>query len=641
MISFLRKILNSWAVLGILGLVLAAFILTGVRDPLAGRGGDQTVAKIGGARLGASELLTEINNRIHQAQKQQPELTVASAVQQGADNEIREAMIQRLSLDELMRKFGVKAGTNAVSDMVAAEPAFQVAGKFDSKTYEALLRTNNLTPKQYEAQVSSSMAAQQVTAAVARGWKLPDSVLVNFASMLQQQRVGTLAQITLAQAGPPPAVDDVAVKAFYTKNSARYSSPELRSFRYFTLNLDSVSSSVNITDADIQKYYTEHAVEFGGIEERTLEQATLDSKAAAEALIAKIKSGGNFAETAKAMVPGLADADIARGITTEKDLAKDIKPDMAKAVFTLPANAISQPVETELGFQVFHVASIKAAKASALDAAARAQISQQLKKDKSIDKLADVSKQIDEAAVARKSFDALAKMANATPQSVQPLSRRGGTATGVADPNAITLQPMLKLAFDQRPGDPLSLQVIDDTHFAIVDVLSIVKSAPRALDSIKQVVVAEWQHEQQILKAKAAGDAILADVKKGKSLVELAKARGYAARSDIKLRWLDAERPDAKVPAPLLKLFQLKKGETTVVPSTDGNGVVVVRLDEILNQPADKNNALFLNLKIQVDRMNGTEAQAQIMIAARNDMGVSRNQNAIKQLHNQLVGNSN
>ncbi len=641
MISFLRKILNSWAVLGILGLVLAAFILTGVRDPLAGRGGDQTVAKIGGARLGASELLTEINNRIHQVQKQQPELTVAAAVQQGADNDIREAMIQRLSLDELMRKFGIKAGTNAVSDMVAAEPAFQVAGKFDSKTYEALLRTNNLTPKQYEAQVSSSMAAQQVTAAVARGWKLPDSVLVNFASMLQQQRVGTLAQITLAQAGLPPQVDEAALKVFYTKNSARYSAPELRSFRYFTLNMDSVSNSVTVSETDIQKYYTEHAVEFGGIEERTLEQATLDTKAAADTFIAKVKSGGSFAETAKAMVPGLTEADIARGITTEKDLAKDIKPEMAKSVFTLPANGLSQPIETELGFQVFHIASIKVAKASALDAAARTQITQQIKKDKSTDKLADLSKQIDEAAVARKSFDALSKMASATPQTTAPLSRRGGTATGIADPNAAALQPMLKLAFDQRPGDPLSLQVIDDTHFAVVDVLSVIKSAARPLESIKPVVAAEWQHEQQIFKAKAAGDAILAETKKGKSLVALAKAHGYAARSDIKLRWLDAERPDAKVPAPLLKLFQLKKGETTVVPSPDGNGVVLVKLDEIINQPSGKSNALFQNLKSQVDRMNGTEAQSQILIAARNELGVSRNQAAIKALHNQLVGSSN
>lgn len=642
MISFLRKILNSWAVLGILGLVLAAFVLTGVRDPLAGRGGDQTVASVGGAKLGASELQAEITNRVHQIQKQQPELTVAMAAQQGGDNDIREAMIQRLSLDEIMRKFGIKAGTNAVSEMVAAEPAFQVAGKFDSKTYEDILRTNRLTPQKYENQIASALASQQVTAAVGRGWKLPDSVLVNFASMLQQQRVGTLAQITLAQAGPPPPVNEAQLKAFYLKNSGRYSSPELRTFRYFTLDLSTVAATIIITDADIQKYYTEHAVDFGGVEERSLEQATLESKVDADTLIAKVSAGAAFAATAKASVAGLTDVDIARGMTTEKDLAKDIKPEMAKAVFSLPSGGISQPIETELGFQVFHVVSIKAAKAAALDANARAVITEHLKKDKSIDKLTDLSKQIDDAAVARKSFEALANMAGSKPQTTVPLSRNGGTAAGVADSNAATLQPLLKLAFDQRTGDPLSLQTIDENHYAVIDVLSVIKSAPRPLESIKPIVVAQWQQEQQIAKAKIAGDAFLAQLKTSKSsFTDIAKTHGYTARSDIKLRWLDAERPDAKIPAPLLKLFTLKKGESTVIPSPDGNGVVVVKLDDIINQPADKNNPLFQNLKSQVDRMGGTEAQSQILIAARNDIGVKRNREVIKALHNQLLGNSN
>jgi len=51
MISFIRRALSSWIALGILGLVLVAFIITGVGGPggVSGGGGSGTViAKAGG-----------------------------------------------------------------------------------------------------------------------------------------------------------------------------------------------------------------------------------------------------------------------------------------------------------------------------------------------------------------------------------------------------------------------------------------------------------------------------------------------------------------------------------------------------------------------------------------------------------------
>src|SRR3546814_6181967 len=52
MIGLIRRAMSSWIVLGLLGLVLIAFIVTGVGDPFGSMGGGgRRLAKVGGAAI--------------------------------------------------------------------------------------------------------------------------------------------------------------------------------------------------------------------------------------------------------------------------------------------------------------------------------------------------------------------------------------------------------------------------------------------------------------------------------------------------------------------------------------------------------------------------------------------------------------
>ena len=82
MITFFRKALSSWLVLGLLGLVMIAFIITGVAGPSGTggvpSGGGETIAKVGGESIGAADIRRRAQDGLANARQQTPTLDMAA-----------------------------------------------------------------------------------------------------------------------------------------------------------------------------------------------------------------------------------------------------------------------------------------------------------------------------------------------------------------------------------------------------------------------------------------------------------------------------------------------------------------------------------------------------------------------------------
>ena len=82
MISFFRKALSSWLALGLFGLILIAFLVTGFGSPfgmesLATSG--ETVAKVGSSRVDSASLLASVQRDFERTKQERPELTMAQS----------------------------------------------------------------------------------------------------------------------------------------------------------------------------------------------------------------------------------------------------------------------------------------------------------------------------------------------------------------------------------------------------------------------------------------------------------------------------------------------------------------------------------------------------------------------------------
>jgi peptidyl-prolyl cis-trans isomerase D len=637
MISFLRKGLASWLVLGILGLVVAAFVIAGIGDPFGKASGTgAALAKVGRDTITSDTLKNELLRKVKELQTQNPELTMEQVVKGGGAQGMLDGLTGRLALEHFMRDVGISGGPKAVASIIAKEPAFQLGGAFNKKLYEDTLRQQRLTQGIYEQQMTADVGRAQLLGSISRGWSLPDAVVLAYASLLEEKRTAQIALVPGSAMGAPPMPTDAQLDVFYKKNIESYRAPELRNFRSFVLEPSLLTAKVNVADADVQAYITKNAKTLGTSETRTIQQVTLDSQEAAAALVAQIKAGNDFAAAAKAAIPGLTETDLTRANILESELATDIGDAPAAAVFKLPQGGITAPTETDIGWQLFRVAGSNVALLPALMPATRAKAVAALQIEKATDLLFDLTKKIDDAAANRKSFDDLAKIAGVTPASYGPLSSRGADANGQPSPESQSAGKILQLAFNRRAGDDLALEEVGENTYALVEVTKVIPAAPRPLAQMKPLLVAEWQRNELNARAKATAEKIATAMRAGKPLA--VAAAGFPMQPNFTISRADLAQSKQAPPELILSIFKTTQGEVKITPGPNGNGYAVLQVSAVQAANATKASTVYAGLKQSIDQYGSMEAQAQFVTATKKLAKVQINQPALKAFAKQRLG---
>jgi foldase protein PrsA len=125
-----------------------------------------------------------------------------------------------------------------------------------------------------------------------------------------------------------------------------------------------VTSTVNVTDADIQKYYSDNKAQYQTPASRDVRHILVSSKKQADDLEHQLKSGGSFPALAKKYSKDTLSAVKGGKLTIEK--GKTV-PEFDKEAFSLKTNEISPPVHTQYGWHIIQALSaVKAAKTQPL-----------------------------------------------------------------------------------------------------------------------------------------------------------------------------------------------------------------------------------------------------------------------------------
>ena len=141
MISLFRKYLTSWFALGLLGLVLLAFAVTGIggTNPFGGGGAGSGggVATVGGKTISEAKLLGEFDRTVRRLRATDPKLDARAAARQGAVGEVYEQLIATTALERFGASSGVAISDRAVDGEIASVDAFRVNGVFDRQRTSA------------------------------------------------------------------------------------------------------------------------------------------------------------------------------------------------------------------------------------------------------------------------------------------------------------------------------------------------------------------------------------------------------------------------------------------------------------------------------------------------------------------------
>jgi peptidyl-prolyl cis-trans isomerase D len=645
MLSKFRHGASSKLLLGFLGLALFAMVITGFgtggggMGDIGGLGGGDELASVGGESVTAAEVTDQVNRQLAQARERQPELDIGSFFRGGAFEEILRQMIAQKAMLAFGRDQGVAASKRMVDGEIASIPAFRnFAGQFDEQTFRAALRSENITERQLRDEIAASLIQRQILLPAAGNARVPQGMALQYASLLLEQRSGTVGLVPTQAMATGPAPTEAEVNAFYRDQQSRYIIPERRVLRYALIGREQIAAAAAASEAEIAAYYRSNQAAYGPKQTRTLSQVVLPDQAAARALAARVAGGASFAAAARQA--GFSASDIAVGDQSREQFANMSSPAVANAAFEAAEGAVTQPVQSPLGWHVVRVDSINSEGGRPLESV-RGEIAQRLGQRKAEEALGALVARVEEALGDGSSFEEVARAERLTIVESPPVTATGqqpGAAGWTAPPE---LAPLLKPGFEMAEDeDPVVETVTPGQRFAILDVARVVPAAPPALAQIRDQVRRDLIARRAGERARQLAATIVGRINSGMAPrqafadapVDLPELQAVTARR------LDIARPDQPVPPPMAMLFSLPTGRAKLLEAPNGAGWFVVHLASRVPGDARGQAALIEATRTQFARILGEEYAQQFGRAVERQLEVERNEDAIARTKRQLQG---
>lgn len=626
MISFFRRYLTSWPVLVLFGLILVAFAITGVNDPLGGSAPGSAVARVGKRTVTEPELLDALDRQVRELRQRDPAVTQAMAAREGLVELIANQLVGQAAMEEMASAAGLGASDEAADQVIVGIPAFQSGGKFDAGTYERLLAQQGLTDRRFRQSLKGDLLREQLIKPITAALAVPDGVAELYARLLVDRHEGG---VSLVPAAPVGQASQAEAEAWFKANAARFTIPERRGFRYALIDGAAIAAGVNVTDKQIADAFAADPAKYGASPTRVLEQVVLPDEARARALAAAAAKQG-FAAAAQA-IAGFGAADIALGSQTQAAFAKATSAEVAKAAFALPAGGISAPIKSSLGWHVVRIASLGSAGKTL--AQARAAVEADVKQKLGRDALADVVNGIEDGVEAGKSFADIARELKLTINTQAPVTDKG-IAAG-QPPLSGDLATIAARAFRHEGADGPVVEDLGGGRLVVMETGTVLPAAPPPLKEVMPLAMAGATQDKAMKAARARADAVAAAIKKGTVFPKALADAGLPSPRPLVARRIDLANAQ-DVPEAARAFLNGAPGSTQVIGVP--GGWAIVHVDRIV--PGDPRSVptLIEQTRRELGAALPAEMAEGLAKASMAAVKTDRNDAAIRALRQRLTG---
>jgi len=533
----------------------------------------------------------------------------------------KEMLINQKVLIAEARRMGFKATPEDVrQELQHGElgATFFPGGKFiGMQAYEDLLASHDLTRDEFEQSIGDNILMRKLQAAVTGSATVTDAeVRKEFEKRYTKVKFdyAVIKRDDILKTLHPTEPE---LQAFYERNKQTYvnSIPEKRQLKYVVLDNARMLAQTQVTQQQLDDYYSQHRDEFRVPEQVTVRQIVINkplpgadgkidqkaldaARAKADDVAKQLKTGGNFADLAKKYSD---DATKANGGLVGS-VRPDVFPDAAvKAAVTSTAKGQSSDVITAgYAFVIIHVDDREEARVKPLSEVR--------------DQIEPLIKQQNAAQEAQKAADELLSQARAKGSSLEKAAASKGLQVTTTDfvtsrdalPGIGADPQFMNMAFAQEKNAPPDLTAVH-SGFVIYQVTDIKPPSTPTFAEIRDRLENEFKNERagQLLNQKTQE---LADQAKAKR--DLKKA-GKEAGAQVKTS--DFVAPDGQVPeigsmaGPAAVAFTLKPGDISGPINTGNTGAVLSLLER--QAPTDQD---FVAKKDQIREALTQEKQAEV-----------------------------
>ncbi|WP_229410275.1 SurA N-terminal domain-containing protein [Massilia sp. YMA4] len=511
--------------------IVPSFVFVGVSGYESFGNDATTVAKVNGQSVTQQEYDQALRRQLDQyrqrlgAQFDQKLFDTPEFRQSVLDNLIA----QRAIVAEASRAHlgaGDAAVQRALAESLQDIPGmFKADGKLDEEKAANLIASQTgLTPQGYFQSLKRDLTVQQLAAGVQGSAFAPRAVAQMVSNLTEQERDVQELVLPLSGFAAEVKVSDAMVKAFYDKNDKLFQVPEQARIEYVVFDANAIASQVSVTDDEVAAVYNAAPARFTAPEERRASHilvavdkaAKADAKAAAkakaEAILAEVrKAPADFARIAKAKSedPGSAEQGGDLGVIEKGSLV----PTVEASIFKLKQGEVSDVVESEFGYHVITVTSLKPAAVKPLDAV-KGDIALELKKQKAAKKYSEAAETFTNTVYEQS--DSLKPVADKLGLKIE-------TATGVTrTPNPVAGQApynnakfLTALFSDDSLKNKRNTEAVEVAPSTLVAgrILEFKAAAKRPLAEVEAQIRQQVTAQEALAAAKKAGEAKLAAVK--------------------------------------------------------------------------------------------------------------------------------
>lgn len=643
MLSNFRRFIHSkfgalFALL-FLGVIAAAFIMGDVTSGKFGTslgGSGETVAKAGGTRLTLPQFQERVQRVFENARRATPGLQIGDFLAQGAAGQIYDQLVAAMTLKEYAKDQGVHISKRLVDAQIAQIPAFQdAAGRFSQENFRQLLLRERITEQALREDITREILERQMLAPLGLGVKLPNSVILPYASLLLEARQGTIAAVPAAAFADIKDPTDAQLTTYYQQNAGRFTIPEQRRIRYAVIDGERFAQASQPTDAEIAASYNQNKASYAAKESRNFEQLILPSEAAAKTIAAQVKGGKSLAAAAQgAGLEASALVDQSReSLTTTTSAA------IANAGFAAKQGELVGPIRGPLGWILLRVSNVKTVPARPLSAV-RDEIATTLRSQKQKRLLSEFTGKVEDQIADGGSFEEVVKDNGLKLETTPFLIANGKQVEDQAYQAPADVRPLLAPVFQMSQDDDAQLvPVTPDQRYALAAPAEIRAAAPPPLDKVKPLVLAQYKLAQGNAKAKAVAEQIREKVAKGMKLADAVAQAGVRlpAPQTVGGRRADIMREGQRPPAEVAILFSMATNSVKTMPIGQDRGYFVVQLNGIKHGDAGGQSALLDQVRSQLGDVVGQEYGQQFERAVEKQLGVTRNPSAVASVQRALA----
>lgn len=518
-----------------------------------------TIAKVGSAAITQQEW--------EQAQRQQMDRYRQMLGDQFDQRMFDTPAAKQSILDSLIaeRAMSVEVARShlTVSDLALQNEISQIPGlvtpdgKFDFDRYKGLLAAQGMTPEMYDAQLRSDMAMQQLSGAIQNTAFAPRTVANRLSDIRDQEREVQELMLPTSQFLSQVKVSDAMIKDFYDNNGQLFQIPEQAKIEYVILDNAVAAAQVSVSDADISTYYAENQPRFTTGEVRRASHILIavknDASAAektaaktkAESVLAEVrKMPADFAKIAKVQSQDPASAELGGdlGVMQRGSLPKV----MEDAAYELATGQISDVVESDFGFHIMTVTSLKPASVQPL-LDVREQILVDLKAQKASQKYSELAEIFTNTIYEQSdSLKPVADKLKLKVKTVDSLARQPVAALGAVPFNSAKfLQAIFADDALNNKRNTEAIEVASNTLIAgrVVEFKPVSK---RPLTEVEAMIRTSVTQAEALKLARSAGETRLAALKAASG-----DASGFGASKSVSRR--NAQGMNEAVMTQLLK----------------------------------------------------------------------------------------